>query len=230
MKIKSMILVFFLFAATLAANGPSPWELVRRDKNMTVFKRVYPGSSIYEFKAVAEDRARLEIVGVVLEDYPGYGSWIDYLVESRVVSQKDENHLVLYQRYKGSWPVDDRDCVTRVTIDRNYRTGRILVRMEAVKEPLVPLMKNTVRITDMTGSIMLEYVSREVTRGSFSMRLDFTGSMPVWLGNLITEQIPIRALEGLGRQAKNPARIRAGRESKYRALIDGLVRQGVLKK
>lgn len=193
-----------------------------------MYGRPISGSPIDEFKGICESKVRLEVVGAVLENIPGFVNWIDYLAESRVIL-REEDHYIAYQLYDVIWPFSDRDCIAEINVNRDYTTGKFLIRIYSMEDPLVPLKANTVRLPEYAAEFSVEYIDREHTRLTYTAKLKFGGYVPVWFGNLLSREIPYRVLNGLiGEARKKEYRITA-ENSDLKKNIEASIARGNLK-
>ena len=225
-----LCLTLMLSLPLSAQNDPAGWRLAKETQKIKVFRRPVAGYAIDEFKGVCQDRVRLEQVGTVLENIPGYVNWVNYLVESRVIRRFDEDNMIVYHRYNVIWPFDDRDCVARVHVKRDFKTGRFVIRITSISDPLVPVRKGTVRIPDYRGRFVIDYIDRAHTRATYIARMDFGGSIPAWFGNLLSREIPFQMLDGLISAAKKKENIDAAEKSSLKQKIEDAIRKGDLKK
>lgn len=222
------ILAFLKLSAYAQGEG-GQWTLSKETKTITVYRKSVPGLDIDAFKGVCEHRVRLEVLGSVLENIPGFVKWIDYLTESRVVKKNNENHLFLYQRYDVIWPFSDRDCVGEVHVDRNYKAGKFEISIHSVSNPQVPLSEDVVRLPVYIGTFIIEYIDRENTRITYIGKFDFGGFIPAWFSNFLSSEIPIRMLNGLIKEALKEEYIRAAETSELRRKLEESIKNGDLK-
>ncbi len=229
-----LILAIFLTQAALnitayAQSEGDPWTLSKKTESITLYRMVVPGLDIDAFKGVCEYKVRLEVVGAVLENIPGYVKWIYSLTESRVVEKKNEDHLLLYHLYDVIWPFSDRDIVGEAAVERDYQTGKFVIRLHSISDPLVPLKENTIRVPAYTGTFIVEYIDREHTRITYIAQIDFGGAIPKWFGNLLSGEIPYKMLTGLINETQKKEYIKAAETSELKRRIEESLKNGNLK-
>ena len=212
----------------LAADDESEWEFVKRIDHIDIYRRSLTGYDIDEFKGVREDRVRLEILGAVLENIPNYVNWIDHLEESRIVAKDDEDHMIIYHRYKAIWPFYDRDCIAEVNIRRDYENGKFIIEINSIDRPLVPPKKRTVRIPLYEGLFVFEYVDREHTQETYMAKLDFGGVIPEWFCNLLSREIPYKTLKGLAEESLRKEYVKSAESSELKRKIEESIENGFL--
>ena len=220
------ILFVYLSAVLFAQNAG--WILVDEDEGIEIYTRESGQSELDEFKGVYSDSVRIEVVGVVLLDIAGYVNWLDYLNESEVVKKISDDHFFVYQHYQILWPYHNRDCLIEVKIDRDYRQGIFHVTMEAAEDTLIPEREGIHRITDMKSEIYLQYISREITRGSYSASINFGGNMPDWLINMINKRVPYEVLINLRKECLKEENIEKSKNSPIRTHIENAIKDHTL--
>jgi hypothetical protein len=179
-----------------------PWELLRESDGIQVFSRMQEGSQIIEFKGVSRENTDIDTIASILLDVPSYTTWIEYIKVSKIIQRIDADNFYVYQRFKFFWPYNDRDIVVKITIDRKYSEGILHADMKAVKESMYPVQKDCVRMKDMSGEIIVKYVSPGITEGNFSERFSPGGRVPDWMAKKINEYIPLVVLTKLKEEAK----------------------------
>lgn len=223
-KKKKAIWIFaLLFALPSVLYGNSvqgKWELVKKTEKIRVYRRSVKGYDIDEFKGVSHNKARIEVIGTVLEDIPAYKEWLEYMSESRVVKKIDENNMIIYQRYNAMWPFHDRDCLIKISVKKDFNLGKVYINMDTTDDPAVPLRKKTVRITELTGRIILEYIDREHTRVEYMAKFNFGGSIPAWQSNMLSKEIPYKMLDRLSKVIKKKKYKEAANNSEYKKRIE----------
>ncbi|MCP4351823.1 MAG: hypothetical protein GY795_40695 [Desulfobacterales bacterium] len=218
------VLVMFLLLPA-SSYGSGKWELVKKTGKIKVYRRSVKGYDVDEFKGVSDNNARIEVIGIVLEDIPAYKEWLEYMSESRVIRKIDEDNMIIYQGYNTMWPFHDRDCLVKINIKKDFNLGKIYINMNSINEPDVPLRKKTVRITELTGRIVLEYIDREHTRVEYVGRFNFGGSIPAWQSNMLSREIPFRMLDRLGKQVKKKKYKQAAERSEYKKKIEESIKK-----
>jgi len=205
------------------------WEFVKKANGIEVRRRMSGGHATGEFKAVCETDSRIEAIGMVMADIPGQTKWVEYLEQSRVIQKMSEDHFIIYQYYDFIWPLYDRDCVAEVIIQRDYSKGMAHVRVQGIPWKDIPLGKRTVRLVKWDSEILLEYLSRNRTRITYTAEYNLGGTMPDWLEDILSREIPYRYLHQLVREARREEHQNAADTLIHGKKIEEAIREGRLK-
>jgi hypothetical protein len=192
-----LLCVLMVFCYIPSAQGEDQeWKLVTENNNIRIFVRSEK-DDIKEFKGEGQDSIPFEVVSLVLLDITRYSEWINYIKESRIIRQTHDDHMIVYQLFDFPWPFNDRDIVVDVDITRDYRAGKFTAKMQALVDTDVPVKKEAVRIINMSGEVSVLYIDGNHTQGSFSEKIDYGGSIPRWLSNMLNKKIPYHVLKAL---------------------------------
>ncbi|HNR88010.1 MAG TPA: START domain-containing protein [Spirochaetota bacterium] len=214
-------------ASPLAASGK--WKVVKQSDGITISTRPVEGSPVDEFRGVTTINARIEVIGEVLRDVPANVEWMADCKEARVISRKDKDNLVIYFVQGAPGPVSNRDFIVRVNTTKNYDKGVVIVNLKAIAEPLVPVNPKYIRITDLTGQYILQYIDRERTKVIYTVRANPGGSLPTWIANYASKDTPFKTLAGLRRQSAKAKYVELGNNSEDKKKIEERLKKGGLK-
>ncbi|MBF0099953.1 MAG: hypothetical protein HQK77_03510 [Desulfobacterales bacterium] len=206
------------------------WKQYQDKSGIKLFLRPISGLSFYECKATTMIDSRIEVLGMVLRNIPAFTLWLPSCKESIIVQQFDENNYITYYIQHAPWPFKNRDAVFRVSTTIDWDLGKVTVSFEAINEPRVRLRDDCVRMSQMKGKWILDYVDREHTEVTFDIMSDPGGNVPAFLANMIIKRYPFTALCNLKEMAKKKIYIKSAAESHESVLIDQYVREGKLKK
>ena len=175
-----------------------PWREEFTRDGIVVSTRENDLSSFREFRAEGLVNASMEECQKILMDVNNVASWQPDCAGSYLLAlENNGTAMITYNETKAPWPASDRDVITRsvVTVTKNTITHSIT----ALDRPdLVPLKKNTVRITAMEASWKLTR-SGNATMVSFQARVDPGGWAPAWIVNKFGTENPYKTLIALRR-------------------------------
>jgi hypothetical protein len=202
-----------VMTAVMSWAGPTEegWKKVRDRDGIQVYTRPVKGSLLDEFLGVADIPAPLEVVQEVWLDFPSYPQWFGSCREYRLiktVSAAPPHYLVYYVAASPSWAagVSDRDAVLEITAeDLRTKERKVVIHLKAVKEPIIPLNPNYVRITQLSGRIILTGINEKATRVAYQMHYDPGGKLPYRVVQSTIVNRPVETITGLRRMVKKEA-------------------------
>ncbi len=182
----------------------SDWELLNNEEGITLYVRDVSGHSEAEYKGVCIIDRPIEVVGSVLSDIPSYPKWFFKCIESKKipVENSSERNFFLYVAIETPWPFSDRDAVYKVEITIDYALGKVFIQSTALKEPLVPLRRQYVRITDSEHQWILEKISADRTRITFINRTNAAGPFANYISNPGIRDTTFHSLKNLKKIVK----------------------------
>ena len=113
-----------------------------------------------------------------------------------------KNSLITYNETKAPWPVSNRDVVSRSKVV--VTNDRIIHYIAAINRPdLAPLKSGNVRMTEMNAQCTLIRKGAK-TLAIYQVKADPGGSLPAWLANKSSRDLPLNTILGLKRMAILP--------------------------
>lgn len=237
-----MCLVFFN-AAAFAGEG---WEVVADENQVKVYARPIKGSDLLEYRGVTVIDERMDTVCEIFSDIDSFPEWMPNCSRIELIKDIDydlgndlqKNFRILYIVTDLPWPLTDRDIITKTIIDVDENNGNLVIDVTGVKEPLVPVKEDMVRMTVMKARFIVEYVEEEKTRLIYILSSDPSGSVPHFVVNWGAHENPLQALTGLRKMAKKPKYknlVKKRKDTAYhkaiaRKIDSGLRKSGVIKK
>jgi hypothetical protein len=228
---KVFIAILIVCAASVAVAGrDNGWQMIMDKENIKGYSRSVEGSDILEFRSSVIANAKIEVVGAILRNVEGLKEASSHCTEVRFLEKTDINNYIFYVAYSYPPPIADRDMIVKVSGRYDYNMGRVISDLRALSEPLVPLKKNCIRITNYRAQFIVEYINREKTNIVYTSMLDPGGSIPKVLANFMSKL----ALESSGldlqEAIKNKKYIDAAMNSYDHEIVEKLVKdKGVMK-
>lgn len=163
------------------------WKLHSNSHGVAIYERVRAGTSLKEFRAVGEIDAASSAVHGVIDDVENYTRFMPYTVECRLL-KREGDALITYQR-----------LAPKIAADRDY-TLRITTKSWPVKAGVAflnewtpandlgpPEKKGVVRVQRCEGSWLIEPVTANKCRATYSVFSDTGGAIPSWLANYASQ-------------------------------------------
>lgn len=170
-----------LFAVSLAADNPNPWELVDDDDGIKVWARAVPGSEIREVKAIGQIAAPAKRVWDTICDVDRYTIFMPYVEKTKVLGKHDKGHYE-YQRVNPPF-VDRRDYTLKITLEVDEAKGRYRRSWMPANDKGPAERKDSVRVKVNEGYWLITAVGPSTAETTYYLYTDPGGSIPNWLIN-----------------------------------------------
>ena len=197
--LKRITLSLIVIILPVISVADSDWTLITEEDGVALYAREISGHPEAQFKGICIVDRPIEAVGNILSDIASYPKWFFKCIEARKIPAENssELHFFLYVVFDAPWPFLDRDViyVTNITID--YASAKVVIYSTALKESLIPLRSQYVRITDSEHQWILERISADRTRVTFINRTNVGGSFANYLSNPCIRDATINTLKKL---------------------------------
>jgi hypothetical protein len=203
-RFRAAMALLLLAAAALprAAHAQeAPWEAVANKKGIAVERRHVAGSNLKEFRGRGVIDAPLASVLAVFSDVDRATEWMDSCNGSRSLEDQGERVKIVYNRTHAGWPVADRDAVLRNELIFDEAGGRVRLEFSTVAQASAPPVKGAVRMPSLRGHWYL-WPEGRTTRVEYQVWANPGGSLPDWLVNYVSRELPRKTILGLQAQVK----------------------------
>jgi len=193
-----------VFASEESINKDNDWKLSAREKDVAIYSRLRPGSSLKEFKAIGAIDAPNSAVCAVIDDFQNYPKFMPYTTECQLI-RRDGDSIVGYQRLSPRICAD-RDYTLRVW-KKSWPTADGLVFMShwsPANELGPPEKKGVVRVKICEGKWLLEPNSNTKTRATYFIYTDTGGFIPSFIANRVSLTGITKLFAAIRKQVKDP--------------------------
>lgn len=199
------------------------WQLVSHEPGMTLYTRMVEGQDLKDFRGVLRVQASMRQVAHMLADADHMPQWFFNMKEARFLEINGPDQSFLYFVIKGLWPVSDRDAVVRLHVQQDPRTLVLKLLASAAPEHYPP-MRNRVRMPRLLASWTLTPLSATSTEVRLDGQADPGGSIPVWMANLVVEELPRVTLRNLRQRLESQGvqASRSGTDPRIDKLLAGV--------
>lgn len=132
-----------------------------------------------------------------LRNVPHYISWQYNMQEAYVVKHLSPTEFIYYMKVDTPFPAEDRDMTINLKI--THEGKRHIIQSRAV-ENIVPIKKNTVRITHFIGQWTITEISEKELTIVYELEVDPAGNVPAWLVNLVCTNAPAQTYRNLKKE------------------------------
>lgn len=203
--------------------GGGSWEELMREDGFVISARQTEGQDLPTFRGQGVLRANILEILAVLSDTGRNPEWMHQCVEARLLKQINEGERILYNRTDAPWPVSDRDVVLRTSLQIDVESKTVVTRFWSISSPLQGPVEDVVRMPRLKGFYRLKALDEGRTHVTYQVDADPGGSLPGWLVERASRELPLNTLRGLQAQIKKTRR-------QYKERIQGWAQkyQGVL--
>ncbi len=213
--VNQLILIIALLAADPGGLfAQAQWKSVSNDNGVAIYSRKVAGHEESEFKGITDINQPIEVIGAVLAEIPAYTGWFFKCLKAEKIPQITSTayNFMVYFVLDAPWPLWPRDVLHDIKIRIDIASGKVDVRCKAVPEPVVPIQKDHVRITDSELHWVLERIDMHQTRIIFIMRTDAGGSVSGYWSDLGCRKTIYHSLINLHGIAADPKYEALGRK------------------
>ena len=185
-------ITFFLFAFAQQDVKVTVWKKVKIKNGIAVYIRENSLSEVNEVRAETMVNATLSSVVYLIKHVEKQPEWAYATKEARVIKKINSYRWLIYTRTDAPWPVDDRDCVSDITM-KQFSDSSIVIRTINV-DTVLDEVENVVRMPMVKASWRLTPVDANTTKVRFQILVDLGGSVPAWVVNLFIENGPYNTM------------------------------------
>lgn len=185
-------------------NKTTDWIQHSSSDGIISFTKSLKDSSLTGYKGICIIESPIDVVYSVLADVPGHSTWIKFCAESKTIKSISPNASIHYYNFDIPWPFINRDIVVSTSTENDTVYGVITINSHALKEPVVPIRKSHLRITDSNHKWTLEKIAPNKTKVTFISMTSLQGAVPTFLNTLISRTIPDSTLKTLKEIASSP--------------------------
>ena len=198
-KLKFIILIFFVLTLTNPLYAAEyPWQLKKTAEGISVYTRKVEGSPILEFKATMTVDAPVAKIIPLFEDVKGLTSWYYQCTHSELIKDEGPQDKILYIVLHLPWPVTERDSVFMRSKSTDEKNLNISYSIQALPE-LIPVRKGKIRVLMIHSLWRFTSLPNGKTEIYFRQHSNPGGSIPAFLVNAMSVDIPFNSFKTLRR-------------------------------
>jgi len=198
-----LTILLSIIVFSVSAFAGNPWVLKKEANGIQVYVRDTPGSALKSFKGEVRVAATLTALVALIDDTKVYPQFFYQCESAKMIKEVGNNQSYKYIVTGMPWPVKNRDVVVHSVISQNKQTKQVEIKMKAAPT-LMPLQKGRVRIKRMSGRWLLIPEKNGMTKVVYEMTVDPAGSLPKWLVNTMSTDMPFNTLKNLSALIKRP--------------------------
>lgn len=171
------------------------WVYEREKQGIKIFTKKGKWGNLRDSKAIMTVADSPEEMLRLLTDFDKYPTWLPRCKKARIVARLNENEFIAQIVFGVPWPFKDRDCVLRVKVEKDERTGTIVVT-ETSEPKYIKEQEGIVRIQQLVAVWKLapKGTGTEVTNEYAS---NPGSDIPDWLTNTQSVETPMNTFENI---------------------------------
>lgn len=156
------------------------WHSYKRAPDSVNIDYRYLERGHIEIKASRTLSTKLGAFLHLLEDTDKIHTWVARAKSAQVIAQPSPQRFVVHTRFKGTWPVDERDMVTQSEWQQNEETFTLtMTTSDASSEYDIP--STGVRMSDIKAKWQLQPLGQGHVKISYHGSAHPGGSLPLFL-------------------------------------------------
>jgi hypothetical protein len=179
------------------SNADKGWKETEHNEGISNYTKEIKGSDLNAYMGICVVDSSLETIYSVLSNVPEHIKWITFCSTASYLEKQSINDSYQYYDFNVPWPFLNRDMVVHCTTKIDWQMGKIVINTEAVKDPIVPIKKGHLRITDSKQKWVLEQIAPNKTKITFVSVTTLKDPVPRILNRLISQVIPSSSLKNL---------------------------------
>jgi len=187
-----------LLALAGPASAAPQWEQLTDEDGIVVWQREVVGTSLVEFRGRGVVKAPLKKILAVLRDQKRKTEWMASCAENRAIERLPGNRMIIYNRTDSpNFIVSDRDVVLDAAATHDLAKRTVTLNFKETSDPRQPPVDGVVRMPKVRGSWHMQYLGPVLVEVTYQVQADPGGSLPNWLVNWASADIPRHSLLGL---------------------------------
>lgn len=171
------------------------WVYEQEKKGIKIFTKKSKWGRLRDSKAVMTVSSTPEEMLRLITDFDNYHTWVARCKKGRVVARLSDNEFIAHIVFNAPWPVKDRDCVLRVKVTEDSKTGAYTITQTS--EPkYIRENDSAVRIEQLV-SIWRLIPKNGGTEVINEYGSNPGGSIPDWMTNTQSVETPMMTFENL---------------------------------
>lgn len=185
-----------LVSGSVRAQGSLDWVLRKDQDSIRVFVADDPDVAIKQIRTEFTLKAKPEELIRELLRADLYREWQYNTIKSEILETISPTELIYYCEISAPWPVDNRDVIVHLKVDRPIGARTFTVKTSCLPEAR-PKRDGIVRVPVSRGDWHVRQVGPELLKVDFRIQIDPGGAVPAWLVNLTLAQAPFQSFTNL---------------------------------
>jgi len=206
------LLIFVVGQLSAHGETSAEWEYKGERKQVSLYWRNFPNSTLPEFKAVTQINTNMATVLGVLLDIEACPDWVHQCKKALVVDQPQANQQIMYQG--NSVPLaKDRDLLMAAQLEYSEGANQVTITIANASTycdnrelPACASIRESkfVRIEHLTGHYQLQKIADDSIEVTWQQHLELGGNLPGWIVRGKLDDLAYDTLYQLRQQVLKP--------------------------
>lgn len=196
LRLVSLFLLLALTGASGFAATTENWMRVataRDDSDVSLWTRHISGQQMKQFRGETHAKASAEGALSLFLDMDAMPGWLYRCDSAKILAQNGPHEYIVYLKFRGIWPLQDRDAVLKVLGSRDAKTGAVTLTGTALPDYL-PQIPEVVRVPAVAATFVLAPLAPDKLRLEMTGHFDPGGVVPLWMANMVVTILPKHSL------------------------------------
>ena len=172
------------------------WRQVRQESGIRISMGEWPNSEIAAFRSEMIFNTSMDRLLELIQDVSAYKEWMPSSKESRLIERTGESSFVYYISIESPWPLNDRDWVNRLEIQKNDRDRSVIVLYESV-QGYVAEITDTVRVKNHYALWSLTPIGQNRIRSIWYAHNEPGGFIPAWAVHFVSDSMILETMQNV---------------------------------
>ena len=198
--VKNILLLLFGLLPGALAFAQKDWTLVNNENWIQIYKSDMPSSNYKRIKVECTIDGTIDKLVRILNDVNNYKNWIYNTRDAYLLKRVSSNEYYYYTETTLPWPMQNRDVVVHIKIQRDSHS----LSIAAFGEPdYMPLVNGKVRVPRSANTWEVTVPEPNKLHIVYVFEADPGGHIPSWLVNTFVNKGPYESFKRLAQTLKS---------------------------
>jgi len=194
--VSSILLIVIGILSANVALCQETCELRKDENSIKVFSCINANSKFNSIKASFEIEATAPQLAAMVMDIAGYTKWQYKTSKASILKTISPLELIYYVEIISPWPASNRDIVVHLKIEQDSLTKKMVFHCRGIPD-YIPENKGIIRVPMSRSTWRIEPTAFNRLKVEYSMDMDPSGLVPVWLINKVSADGPYESFFAL---------------------------------
>ncbi len=196
-----LLLISLLFLLSFATNAQSDWKLMKDRNGIKVYMREAENSKYKSIRVTCTLEGTYDKLIAILTNVEHQPDWVYRAKATKLLKKNSPTDLMYYTETSMPWPMDNRDAVVHLRINRDNLPQSLSV--SAKSEPnYLKTVNGLVRIPFSEANWQVTMNNANTLNVDYTLQVNPGGQLPAWLVNTFADKGPYESFKKLAELLK----------------------------